>query len=108
MLGILETIRYSSQFWLPEELGGLGNGDQFLSDNNIDIVPGAVSGSHKEIIRADGLGAGLGMVGWAVAGIFVPIVGPLGVIPATVYSAVTASLIKGGETGWGSSSGCIQ
>ena len=48
------------------------------------------------------------MAAWAVSGIFVPIVGPLGVIPATVYSAVVASLIEGGKTGWGSSSGCIQ
>lgn len=108
LLGILETTRYSSQFWLPEELGGFGKGDQYLSDNNIHIVPGAVSGSHKEIIRADGLGAGVGMVGWAVSGIFVPIVGPLGIIPATVYGAVIASLMEGGKTGWGSSSGCIE
>lgn len=107
LLTYLETSRNSAFFWLFKELGGSGIGNKYFIDNNRDVEPRKISDRHKEILREDGLGAGIGMVGWGLSGAWGgPIGGLAGFVFGAVYGGVTSSLIEGGKDGWGGSKGC--
>lgn len=83
---VLETSRASANFWYPKELGGSGLGTAYAyakaGSTSRNRLPGWV--------RADGAGAGIGMVGWGLSGLFVA--GPVGGIAGFLYGAVSGAV----------------
>jgi len=108
LLSYLETTRNSAYFWLPKEFGGSDEGGVYMNDNNSDIIPNEISDRHKQILRSDGVGAGIGMVSWGLSGLAGggPYGGLAGFTFGAIYGAVTASLQEGGRGGWGGAGGC--
>jgi hypothetical protein len=109
LLSYLETARNSAYFWLPEEFGGSNEGGvYFMENNDNDIIPQGISQRHKDILRSDGVGAGFGMVGWGLSGLFSsgPMGGIGGFLFGAAYGGATASLQEGQRGGWGGSGGC--
>jgi len=67
----LEVLKYSAYFWSPIEVGGQGIGFEYINsfDNEDRTGP-------KDVLAADGISAGIGMIGLGIgAGIFG---GPIG------------------------------
>lgn len=83
---ILETSEASASFWYPKEMGGSGLGTPYA------YAKAGTSSKNKLLgwVRADGCGAGLGMVAWGLSGLFVA--GPVGGLAGFVYGAVSGAV----------------
>jgi len=82
----LETVMSSAYFWYPTNQGGSGLGDDYRlahSSNNRNV---------PDWVKADGRGAGYGMVAWSFSALLGP-VAPVGFIYGTVTGAVTNSFL---------------
>jgi hypothetical protein len=68
ILVTLEVLKSSAYFWSPKSVGGSGIGYNYITLFNNQNRTGP-----KDILAADGVSAGIGMLGVAVAGMLGPI-----------------------------------
>ena len=85
----LETIRASANIWTPKEDGGLGIGHEYAMSN---LVSKKYSINQLQAwVKADGRGAGYGMVLWSFSAFLGP-VGGAGLLYGAVSGAIFSSL----------------
>lgn len=88
LLVYLETIKSSAYFWYSTDAGGSGLGALYKA-----IQSGSSSKSDvPDWVKADGRGAGYGMVAWSFSALFGP-AAPIGFIYGAVSGAVTNSFL---------------
>ncbi|MDL2262834.1 hypothetical protein LJC11_04970 [Bacteroidales bacterium OttesenSCG-928-I21] len=80
LLVTLEVLKYSAYFWSPKSVGGSGVGYDYI------LRKEKAKEKVKEIIAADGVSAGVGMIGVAVAGAC----GPIGWIALAIVAGEAA------------------
>lgn len=69
-----ETIKASSEYWAPENIGGSGYGDAILSNNKMIKS----DGSWQSVAETDGQAIATGMIGLAAYGAWGVMFGPAG------------------------------
>lgn len=87
VLVTLGVMRSSAYFWLPTDKGGSGTGYQVLVNIAAHNGEGTVGRSKlEEALAADGVSAGIGMLGVAVAGA----IGPVGWVTLAIVGGEAA------------------
>lgn len=80
----LETFKSSAHFWSPTNIGGSGIGYAYISNYNSNTKTKQTD--WKTVLAADGISAGIGMIGVAIAAML----GPVGWVALVIVAGEAA------------------
>ena len=87
-----ETIQASSRMWYSKEMGGNGIGYAYRNNPSVLVTMAKTNEDVPDWVKADGRGAGYGMVAWSFSALLGP-VGAAGLVYGAVAGAVTNSFL---------------